>query len=57
MSPLPEHGSKRILGRFVSPATEELGFRNLRLGSTTWSRQDLSKDLNQMNVITLSKRR
>lgn len=46
MSPLPEQeASKRILGRFVESATEELGLEICSLGSTTWSRQDLSKGL------------
>ncbi|MEB3310897.1 MAG: Uma2 family endonuclease [Snowella sp.] len=46
MTPLPEHeASKRLLGRLVESATEELGLEICSLGSTTWSREDLSKGL------------
>jgi Uma2 family endonuclease len=46
MTPLPEHeASKRLLGRLVESATEELGLEICSLGSTTWSRKDLSKGL------------
>lgn len=46
MAPLPPHERyKRILGRLVEVATEELGLEIASLGSTTWSRPDLQKGL------------
>ncbi|MEH1832955.1 MAG: Uma2 family endonuclease [Nostoc sp.] len=46
MMPLPPHERyKRLLGRFVEVATEELGIEICSLGSTTWTREDLRKGL------------
>lgn len=46
MTPLPQQEvSKRLLGRMVESATEELGLEIYSLGSTTWSREDLQKGL------------
>ncbi len=46
MTPLPQHeASKRLLGRMVESATEELGLEIYSLGSTTWNREDLQRGL------------
>jgi len=46
MTPLNSHENyKKLLGRFVEAATEELDIDILGLGSSTWSREDLAKGL------------
>ncbi|MGB3311238.1 MAG: Uma2 family endonuclease [Nodosilinea sp.] len=46
MVPLPPHeGYKKLLGRLVEVTTEETETEIRSLGSTTWSREDLSKGL------------
>lgn len=46
MVPLPPHESyKKLMGRMVEVTTEETETEIRSLGSTTWSREDLSKGL------------
>lgn len=46
MVPLPPHESyKKLMGRMVEVTTEETDTEIRSLGSTTWSREDLSKGL------------
>lgn len=46
MVPLPPHEAyKKLMGRLVEVATEETDTEIRSLGSTTWSREDLSKGL------------
>ncbi|PSN12673.1 hypothetical protein C7293_19145 [filamentous cyanobacterium CCT1] len=46
MVPLPPHeGYKKLMGRLVEVTTEETETEIRSLGSTTWSREDLSKGL------------